>query len=299
MTSSAWITAVSLSAGLAKGSAAFEHLINRGAGAFSRRQFCMKMSSIENADDGRTTPKKTLDLQLHTRRKSPADFLSSLSDACKRLGVDAFDVYGDFESDATNSYLRKFESEVAHHFGKEDGVFCLSGGMAQSIVLAINARKHKKSVEGDNSKRIEAFACHPTSHLLLHENNHFHELLGMEATVLNHCSKESVHFNPDDLKDNGCYGMDTMRLSHLQDLLATFDGESPTPLAPAVTFPHNDVPINCIHISTLIIELPHREIGGKLTPWDEVEEMARICTERGINFHCDGARIFEASDGYE
>jgi len=51
-------------------------------------------------------------------------------------------------------------------------------------------------------------------------------------------------------------------------------------------------------LSTLILELPHRELGGKLTPWDEVEQISQLCIEEGIHFHCDGARIFEASAGY-
>jgi threonine aldolase len=46
------------------------------------------------------------------------------------------------------------------------------------------------------------------------------------------------------------------------------------------------------------VELPHREVGGKLTPWDEVEEISRLCENNGIQLHCDGARIFEASAGY-
>jgi len=65
----------------------------------------------------------------------------------------------------------------------------------------------------------------------------------------------------------------------------------------ALTHPKHEA-INCTDVSTLILELPHREAGGKLTPWDEVEEISRVCKERGIHYHCDGARIFEASAGY-
>jgi len=51
-------------------------------------------------------------------------------------------------------------------------------------------------------------------------------------------------------------------------------------------------------LSTLILELPHRELGGKLTPWNEVHQISKLCKEECIHFHCDGARIFEASAGY-
>lgn len=55
---------------------------------------------------------------------------------------------------------------------------------------------------------------------------------------------------------------------------------------------------NEIQISTLILELPHRELGGKLTPWDDVVEMSSFCQRNNVAFHCDGARIFESAAGY-
>jgi hypothetical protein len=235
-----------------------------------------------------------IDLQLHTRRKPPSDFLASLSDDCKRLGIDTFDLYGDFTSDAATSHLRRFESEVANHFGKEDAVFCLSGGMAQCIALAINGRTQSDSQGGMQTK---AFACHPTSHLLLHENNNFHELLGMQAIVLNTNYEESS-YNPDHLKDYGCYGMSPIRLSHAQDMFAKIDGTESSGTTTSTIFPNSGTPFGSVDLSTFILELPHREIGGKLTPWAEVEEISRLCKARGVQFHCDGARIFEASAGY-
>lgn len=234
-----------------------------------------------------------IDLQLHTSRKSPAEFLSTLAADSQSLGIENFDLYGDFNSDAEKSYLRKFESEVADHFGKEDGVFCLSGGIAQSIVLSINSKKRQSG-----SSKTGAFACHPTSHLLLHENNHFDVLLDMQAVVLNPTPIE-LRYDPACLKEVGCYGMAPIRLSHVQDMFASFDEAKTSPTSRTiVTYPKSDIPINSVDVSTLILELPHREIGGKLTPWDEVEKISVLCKARDIVFHCDGARIFEASAGY-
>lgn len=263
--------------------------------------------SSDNYDDRNdqgviTGAGEVLNLQMHTLRESPADTFASLSEACQRLGIDAFDVYGDFDSDEKQSYLRQFEAEVAHYFGKEDGVFCLSGGMAQSIVLAINARNHSPIHGGDNgADKTAAFACHPTSHLLLHENNAFSELLGMEAVVINPNSDSAkgrhLQYDPEALKENGCYGMDPVRLSHVQNLVSSLDDSSTSSSATTLTYP-NLKPINLTEISTMILELPHREVGGKLTPWDEVEEISHLCKKHGIKYHCDGARIFEASAGY-
>lgn len=259
-------------------------------------------SSSESREKGmcNTSAKNApvIDLQLHTQRKSPAEFLSFLSKECERLDVETFDLYGDFHMDATESYLRRFESEIANHFGKEDGVFCLSGGMAQSIVLAINAQNQSNIFASDNGAKVstKAFACHTTSHLLLHENDHFHELLGMQAIVLDHNSEE-YHYNPSIVKEKGCCGMDPIRLSHVKAMIESLDGSSPSATRIS-TYPNHSIAISSIDLSTLILELPHREIGGKLTPWNEVEEIARLCKTRGIRFHCDGARIFEATAGY-
>jgi len=239
------------------------------------------LSDIKNNNDDPSRA-DVIELQTYTKRKSPSDTLADLSTACKELGVDTFDIYGDFELDKQSSYLRQFEAEVAEYFGKEEAVFCLSGGMAQSIMLAINARNHTSKSGGGGSS---FFACHPTSHLLLHENDAYWDLLNLEAIII---GDQANIYNPEVLKDSGCYGMEPIRLSDVKDLLASISTSYP-----------NHLPINCTEeLSTLMIELPHREIGGKLTPWDEVEEIATICKENGINYHCDGARLVEAAAGY-
>ena len=46
------------------------------------------------------------------------------------------------------------------------------------------------------------------------------------------------------------------------------------------------------------LEIPMREIGGQLSPWDELEAIKRSCRERGIHLHMDGARLWEAAAGY-
>lgn len=46
------------------------------------------------------------------------------------------------------------------------------------------------------------------------------------------------------------------------------------------------------------IELPLREIGGQLSPWDELEAIKAHCAARGAHLHMDGARLWEAAAGY-
>jgi threonine aldolase len=46
------------------------------------------------------------------------------------------------------------------------------------------------------------------------------------------------------------------------------------------------------------LEIPMREIGGQITPWDELEAIKAHCRERGAHLHMDGARLWEAQAGY-
>src|SRR6059036_27531 len=50
--------------------------------------------------------------------------------------------------------------------------------------------------------------------------------------------------------------------------------------------------------AALLIELPAREIGGRLPAWDELEALAALARERGVKLHLDGARLWEAQAFY-
>lgn len=52
-------------------------------------------------------------------------------------------------------------------------------------------------------------------------------------------------------------------------------------------------------MAVLIVELPTRENGGQLTDWDDLVALGEVARERGITLHLDGARLWEASAGYE
>lgn len=51
-------------------------------------------------------------------------------------------------------------------------------------------------------------------------------------------------------------------------------------------------------ISCLLLELPQREIGGQLPPYEELEAISAYCREKGIRLHLDGARLFEITPYY-
>lgn len=46
------------------------------------------------------------------------------------------------------------------------------------------------------------------------------------------------------------------------------------------------------------LEIPMREIGGQISPWDELEKIKQHARARGAHLHMDGARLWEAQAGY-
>jgi len=261
------------------------------------------LSTIENgtvvtALAASTVPVSSMiDLQSQHAQSTPSQTLNSLASACTSLGIESFDVYGDFDKDVTISYLRRFEKELANTFQKEDAVFMPSGTMAQSITLLIHSKReesiHAQTLSKSTSRPSSStfmssnrFACHHTSHLLLWEEEGYENLAGMSAMEI--CTKDKVD------KENGI-SVPPMRL---EDVIQCFESER------RKIMDQNEQDLSKISLAdsgltTLIIELPHRELGGKLTPWEEVNAIGDICHKEGIKYHCDGARIFEASAGYE
>jgi threonine aldolase len=49
----------------------------------------------------------------------------------------------------------------------------------------------------------------------------------------------------------------------------------------------------------LVVELPQRDLGGQLPPWDDVVEQAAWAHDVHSVAHLDGARLWEASAGYD
>ncbi|MCD7033624.1 beta-eliminating lyase-related protein [Metabacillus sp. GX 13764] len=47
------------------------------------------------------------------------------------------------------------------------------------------------------------------------------------------------------------------------------------------------------HVACLLLELPQREIGGQLPPYETIEAISSYCRKKGIKLHLDGARLFE------
>jgi threonine aldolase len=50
--------------------------------------------------------------------------------------------------------------------------------------------------------------------------------------------------------------------------------------------------------AALLLELPQRDLGGQLPPFDDLAAQVAFARERGAAIHLDGARLWEASAGY-
>jgi len=52
-------------------------------------------------------------------------------------------------------------------------------------------------------------------------------------------------------------------------------------------------------VAALLLELPQRDLGGQLPDWAELTEQVAWARDRGVATHLDGARLWEASAGYQ
>ena len=232
-----------------------------------------------------------------------------------------WDVYGDFlgyggvSSNLTNgttttmtpSFLRRFEQELAEELGMEDAVFMPSGVMAQSIALLIHRDNHplfkmqdsiKDNQVDSNDKdhmtsashwsfRPARFLCHESSHLLLHEQDGYRHLLHMEPVVV------STKYDSTVQDTNGPLGATFSSIPPLSTLRVQETWEQLPPT--------NDSDSNNDHgpLIAMIVELPHRELGGKTTSWEDLVQLQDFCHSHDMAFHCDGARLLEATAAYD
>lgn len=137
-------------------------------------------------------------------------------------------------------------------------LFLPSGVMAQQIALLI----HYHAPQNTSSPVGRSFVCHYSSHILLHEKDTCSHLLNMKSLVIEAVPKTRdqppVSFN---------------------DVQAKLDWAAQKPCA-------------------VVLECPHREIGGKCTSYADLERISELCRSRCVAFHMDGARLWEAVAHY-
>lgn len=131
------------------------------------------------------------------------------------------------------------------------------------------------------------------------------ELLGSKAAVLLpsgtmaqqialriHCDRRglsTVAFHPTchlELHEHGGY-------AHLHGLKAELIGDRDRLIR------LEDLEAVRVPVGALLIELPQREIGGRLPEWEDLVAQIQWARDRGVATHLDGARIWESAPYYD
>ena len=164
---------------------------------------------------------------------------SSASSILAQLSAEAAKIESDFEAGVCDVYgkgewIEAFQEQVAADLGKEAGLFMPTGVCAQQAALSVYAGLPLAS----RSQLRPSFVTHATSHLLVHEENAYNDLLGLTALK---AGDESRPLTAADVE------------VQLQRLAAV--GLTPC----------------CI-----VIEMPWRELGCRATPWDELLALRKL-----------------------
>ena len=186
--------------------------------------------------------------------------LRELADEADTCELDCQEVYGKGE------LMQTFEAEISQHIGKPAACFVPSGVMAQQIALCAHFdkasdNKNCSGIENASAGEVDVIKCvllHPSSHLLIHEQDAVRKLLGFEVV------SAGAHDSP-------------LTLADVQAALQRRDAQGlPPPTA-------------------VIIEVPHRELGGWNTPEPDLRKISALCRGRGIALHMDGARLWDTA----
>jgi len=159
-----------------------------------------------------------------------------MADWCRKNDV-THDRYGGGE------LVQAFEARLSSLLGFKAAKFGLTGVATQVVALRLAC----------NIKKNDRVLTHPTSHLLLHENQNA-QLYDWFKLV-----RVGSAYRP-------------LSLEALQNY--------PDPVA------------------AVIYELPLREIGGQLPAWQELEDIKAWANQNNVHLHMDGARLWEAANGY-
>jgi threonine aldolase len=111
------------------------------------------------------------------------------------------------------------------------------------------------------------FLCHESSHLLLHEKNGYQELLGLTPIILPSPQQQSL--------------LPSQPMT-AEEIIQAIEQQQPH-----------------ARPSVVVIECPYRELGGKITSWEDLVRISEYCRTHSIALHMDGARLWEATVAYQ
>lgn len=107
--------------------------------------------------------------------------------------------------------------------------------------------------------------------------------------IADRTNKQSVVFHPTchlELHEQKAY----RRLHNLQAILV---GDAENLLKPEDVFAVKE------SFSSVLLELPQREIGGQLPSWEDLQRLTLWAQDKGIHTHMDGARLWQCTPFYQ
>lgn len=135
-------------------------------------------------------------------------------------------------------------------------------------------------------KRVAALLNKPAS--LFFTKGTTAQLCALKVSALNQANNNVV-----------LHSMSHMVLDE-DDAYQTLMGLNGIPIGPCNShFGLSDIQAINAKYASLVVELPIRRAGFKLTPWEEINAMSSWCKAQGIHFHMDGARLWESASAYD
>lgn len=172
----------------------------------------------------------------------------SLAEHLQVLSQDALQQSPDYYG--RGGVVADFEHHCATLFDKPGALFLPTGTLAQPIALRIHCEQ----------RGVHQVALHPTSHLLLHEEDGLQTLWQIESVNYGEYTQVAT-------------------LPAIQQAITEAGGAQ--------------------KVAAVVYELPMREIGGQLPSWDELVEISTWLRSENIAFHMDGARIWQCPPYYQ
>ena len=89
-------------------------------------------------------------------------------------------------------------------------------------------------------------------------------------------------------------------LLHEDQALERVHGLRPRPLGDPELLPTvADLDAVAEPLAAVLVELPARELGGRLPAWEDLLAFVQAARDRGAAVHCDGARLWECEPAYD
>lgn len=90
-------------------------------------------------------------------------------------------------------------------------------------------------------------------------------------------------------------------LLHEEDALSALYGLQPVIIGTSRLVPSLDDirALDDVYLAAVLLELPMREIGGQLPPWESLVLQSQYLRERNIPLHMDGARLWQCPPAYD